>query len=366
VRIAVKPIPPLSSGEPRRFIITFQDLPKVKTEPKRSATATNAKVAELEQALQFTKETLRSTIEELETANEELRSTNEEYQSTNEELQSTNEELETSREELQSVNEELSTVNTEHQLKIEELSTVNDDMKNLLNSTGVAILYLDGDLKVKRFTPSATEIFNLIASDVNRPIHHITSQLGDFDISGKARKVLDTLIPVKETIETKAGTWYSMRILPYRTIDNAIAGVVISLVDISEQERLKVSLSYAEAVIDTLFEPMVVLDADLRVITANKAFQETFKVSKPDAEGKLMFDLGEGGWNIPELKKTLKGVLDQSPEVRNYTIEADFRRVGRRRLCLNARQLHDKESDLKRVLLAIEDVTAPRKTEGCL
>ncbi len=315
--------------------------------------------------MEFTKATLRSTIEQLETANEELRSTNEEYQSTNEELQSTNEELETSREELQSVNEELSTVNTEHQLKIEELSTVNDDMKNLLNSTGVAILYLNIELKVKRFTPSATEIFNLIASDVDRPIHHLTSQLGDYDLAGKAKKVLDTLIPVQEPITAKDGKWYSIRILPYRTIDNAIAGVVISLLDISEQERLKVALSYAEAVIDTTFESMVVLDADLRVITANKAFQDNFQITKAEAEGKLMFDLGEGGWNIPALKKALHSVLERSPDVRGYVIEGNFPRVGRRKLCLNARRLHDKASDLKRVVLAIEDITTPKTTNGC-
>ncbi|PPD57891.1 chemotaxis protein CheB [Dehalogenimonas etheniformans] len=364
VRVTVRPISPAGPGETGRFIVTFQELPKSKIRPPKSLAGTSTRVTELEQELQFTRETLRSTIEQLETANEELRSTNEEYQSTNEELQSTNEELETSREELQSVNEELSTVNSEHQLKIDELSTVNDDMKNLLNSTGVAIVYLDTSLKVKRFTPSSTEIFNFIASDVDRPIHHITSQIGEYDIASKASEVLDTLIPVKEIVQSKAGKWYTIRILPYRTIENSIAGVVISFTDISEQERLKLALSYSEAVIDTLFESMVVLDADLKVTTANKAFQDSFKISRAEAEGKLLFDLGDGSWNIPALKEALKAVLEKGHDFLGHAIEGDFPRVGHRRLCLNARRLHDKSSDLKRVLLAIEDVTSSKK-ESC-
>jgi two-component system CheB/CheR fusion protein len=176
----------------------------------------------------------------------------------------------------------------------------------------------------------------------------------------------DFLIPIRETIEIRDGKWYAIRILPYRTTDNAISGVVVSLLDISEQERLKVALTYTEAIIDTMFESMVVLDADLRVITANEAFQDNFKISKAEAEGKLMFELGAGGWNIPALKQALKSVLETSPDVRGYMIEADFPKVGRRKLCLNARRLHDKTSDLKRVLLAIEDVTSPKKTDGCL
>ena len=233
VRITVRPVPtPQSGARPNRYIVTFEDLPQ-KRQRRRGETGIDSRVVHLEQELQYTKETLRSTIEELETANEELRSANEEYQSTNEELQSTNEELETSREELQSVNEELATVNAEHQSKIEELSTVNDDMKNLLNATGIATIYLNNALRIKRFTSAATGFFNLIPSDVDRPLDHITSRFPESDIPAKAGRVLETLLPVSENIRGKDGMWYSMRILPYRTTDNAIAGVVVTFMDIT-------------------------------------------------------------------------------------------------------------------------------------
>ncbi|XUX00387.1 MAG: chemotaxis protein CheB [Dehalogenimonas sp.] len=365
VKITVMPVIPVGMAEQGgRYIITFQDLPKMKRFKGRGSEENDGRVSQLEQELQYNKETLRSTIEELETANEELRSANEEYQSTNEELQSTNEELETSREELQSVNEELSTVNAEHQAKIEELSTVNDDMKNLLNSTGVATIYLDNDLKVKRFTPTATHIFNLIAGDVNRPISHITSQMGDYNIAAKAQKVLDTLIPVQESLESKDHHWYSMRILPYRTTDNSIAGVVVTFIDVSEQERLKVALSYAESITDTLFQPTLVLDADMRIVTANMAFQEAFKTSRLDAEGKGLFEIGQGEWNIPELKKVIEGLIETGREVRGNSFEIDFKLIGHRKLCLNARTLNEK-GEPRRFLLGIEDITEPRK-EGCV
>ncbi|HTY81250.1 MAG TPA: chemotaxis protein CheB [Dehalococcoidales bacterium] len=361
IKITVKPVVPTSPGEPPgRLIISFQDVLKPKSHSKKSDT-TDTRVSELEQELQFSKETLRSTIEELETANEELRSANEEYQSTNEELQSTNEELETSREELQSVNEELSTVNAEHQAKIDELSTVNDDMKNLLNSMPIATIYLDNDLKVKRFTPAATGIFNLIATDVDRPISHITSQIGDYNIAEKAKKVLDTLLPFQDSVQSKEGKWYSMRILPYRTTDNAIAGVVVTFVDISEQERLKLALTYAEAINDTLMEPVIVLDNELKVISANRAFYELFKMNRGEVEQKLLYELDGQRWAIPELKKLLEKILPKNTELRDYELEADFPRVGKHKLALNARRLSQKDGTVQRIVLAIHNVTEQAK-----
>ena len=163
-----------------------------------------------------------------------MRSSNEEYQSTNEELQSTNEELETSREELQSVNEELLTVNNEYQSKIEELSVINDDMMNLLNSSNTATIFLDNALQIKRYTPAATRIFNLIGTDVGRPLGHLTSNIRVEKLTENARKVLDTLIPFREEVQTQDGHWYSMRLHPYRTTRDAIAGVVLSFIDINE------------------------------------------------------------------------------------------------------------------------------------
>jgi len=276
IKITVKPVLTVHPGEPKgRLIVTFEDVPKAKKSPKKDG-QTDTRVTELEQELQFTKETLRSTIEELETANEELRSANEEYQSTNEELQSTNEELETSREELQSVNEELSTVNAEHQAKIEELSTSNDDMKNLLNSMPVATLYLDNQMRVKRFTPAATGIFNLISSDVDRPINHITSQMVDYNIEKDAQNVVNTLVAVEKTIRSKDNKYYLARITPYRTSDNAIAGVVVTFMDTTQRvnsedtmAKAKGQLASMGGILDSISDALFVIDRDWRYIYVN-------------------------------------------------------------------------------------------------
>ncbi len=233
VRIAVRCV----SGIPERaghMIVTFQDIKEPLRRRKPTGNENDSRIKELEQELQFTRENLRSTIEELETANEELRSANEEYQSTNEELQSTNEELETSREELQSLNEELMTMNTECQTKIDQLSVINDDMKNLLNSTSIATVFLDNEMRIKRFTPAATAIFNLIEADIGRPIDHVTSLLQYDSLPETVKKVLETLIPVREDVRIRGDYWYSMRIHPYRTTNNTIAGLVISFIDIND------------------------------------------------------------------------------------------------------------------------------------
>src|SRR5439155_10630929 len=171
-----------------------------------------------------------------ETSSEELKSSNEELQSSNEELQSTNEELETSKEELQSVNEELVTVNTELQKKIDELSQANDDMNNLLAGTGVGTIFVDENLRIQRFTPAATQIINLIPTDVGRPVGDLVSRMVAYEhLVEDVKGVLDTLIPREAEVQTREGQWYLMRILPYRTMENVIAGAVLTFVEITQQ-----------------------------------------------------------------------------------------------------------------------------------
>jgi two-component system CheB/CheR fusion protein len=217
-----------------------------KKKEKSSDEDMEPRVQALEQELQSTKEYLQTTIEELETSNEELKSTNEELQSTNEELQSTNEELETSREELQSTNEELETVNTELQNKVEQLSEANNDLNNLLGATEIATLFLDNDVKIKRFTPKAAEIFKLIGGDVGRSISDIVHNLHYEDLAGDVQEVLKNLGKVEKEIRTKEDKWFFMRILPYRTVENAIDGVVVTFIDISQQKRLELRLAELE------------------------------------------------------------------------------------------------------------------------
>ncbi len=200
----------------------------------------DARIAALTQELRTKDEYLQSATEELETSNEELKSSNEEMQSVNEELQSTNEELETSKEELQSVNEELSTVNTELQVKVSDLTRLNNDMNNLLAGTGIATIFVDHQLCILRFTAGVCTIINLIAADMGRPVSHIASNLiGYNSLAEDVKNVLDTLIPNEAEVQSRDGRWYTMRIQPYRTINNVIEGAVITFVDITEIKEIR-------------------------------------------------------------------------------------------------------------------------------
>ena len=228
------------------FMVVFTD---VEAPPERKApgripiTRTrSARITELERELQEAREELQTTREEMQTSQEELKSTNEELQSTNEELQSTNEELTTSKEEMQSMNEELQTVNAELQAKVDELSRTNNDMKNLLNSTNIATVFLDNELNVRRFTPQATKFFKLIAVDVGRPITDIATALLYTDLFEDAREVARTLTFVEKQITTRDGRWLETRIMPYRTLENVIDGVVITFTDITASKTLETQL----------------------------------------------------------------------------------------------------------------------------
>jgi len=333
----------------------------VKSGPKIT-NAAEARIAELEQELEETRESLHSRIEELETGVEELQSTDEEFQSTNEELQSTNEELLTSQEELQSVNEELVTVNAEQQTTNASLSALNDDLINLFSSTDIAVVFLDEELSVKRYTPTATKLFSLIAVDIGRPIYHITTALAYDNLAEDAKEVLSTLIPVEKEVKTKDGRWFTIRILPYRTAENAIAGLVLTFVETSRLQKLnqelKAAMDYANSIVATIREPFLILDAELRVISANHAFYRTFQVEPGETEGQLIFHLGDGQWDIPRLRELLEDILPKNSTFDGFEVDHDFPNVGRRKIILNARQLFVEGGTVShRVLLAMEDVT---------
>jgi two-component system CheB/CheR fusion protein len=225
-------------------MMVFSDLPSpphAEVPAGRRAT-TSTRVAELAAEVQRSHEELQSTREEMQTSQEELKSMNEELQSTNEELQSTNEELTTSKEEMQSMNEELQTVNHELQSKVEELSRSNNDMKNLLNSTEIATLFLDGELLVRRFTASTSKLIKLIPGDTGRPITDIASVLQYPELAEDTREVLRTLVYCERQVSARDGRWFRVRILPYRTIDNVIDGVVITFSDVTETKSLEEKL----------------------------------------------------------------------------------------------------------------------------
>jgi two-component system, chemotaxis family, CheB/CheR fusion protein len=228
------------SGADALYMVVFQDLGEIKPAPdgdpvEPGEAMESANVRQLEAELKTTKERLQTSTEELESANEELKSRNEELSSMNEELQSANEELETSKEELQSINEELQTVNTELHVRVDELSHANSDIANLLESTQIATIFLDRELRVKSFTPAAKDVFHLVESDTGRPIAHVRARFKLDAVEEDAARVLRTLASIERQVESDDGQQrYVMRMLPYRTIDNVIAGVVMTFMNATE------------------------------------------------------------------------------------------------------------------------------------
>jgi len=249
VNLTVRPFqedPALPQG---LMLVIFEEVPgKDKGRPPAAETLLSPegdeKIRALERELQDKEEYLQTTFEELETSNEELKSTNEELQSANEELGSTNEELETSREELQSLNEELSTVNSELQGKVDQLSQSGNYMHNLLASTGVGTIFVDNQMCITFFTPAAARSVHLIQGDIGRPIGHVVTNLVDYDrLALDIKAVLDSLVPVEAEVQSKEGLWYMMRILPFRTLENAISGAVITFIDITDLRKVREALA---------------------------------------------------------------------------------------------------------------------------
>ncbi|MBP1203780.1 two-component system CheB/CheR fusion protein [Duganella sp. 1411] len=222
------------------LMVTFASVPL--PPEKRRSRSTNPQVLELEQQLAQARLEIQAVRDEMQTSREELKSANEELQSTNEELQSTNEELTTSKEEMQSLNEELYTVNAELQSKVDDLSLVNGDMKNLLNSTDVATIFLDNKLRIRRFTDQTTQIYKLIPADVQRPLSDIVNDLQYPELEADAHEVLRTLVFCEKQIATRSGGWYTVRIMPYRTVENVIDGVVVTFINITESKLLEAQL----------------------------------------------------------------------------------------------------------------------------
>jgi two-component system CheB/CheR fusion protein len=244
INLTVRPV-----AEPKALrgtmMVVFSEVAAAPAGPPSTKAAkprVSVRIAELARELQHAHQEIQTTREEMQTSQEELKSTNEELQSTNEELQSTNEELTTSKEEMQSMNEELQTVNHELQSKVDEVSLSNNDMTNLLNSTDIATLFLDGELRVRRFTTPTARLFNLIPTDTGRPITNITTELQYPELPEDAREVLRTLVFKEKQIAARDGRWFAVRILPYRTLDNRIDGVVLTFTDTTAATQLKMTL----------------------------------------------------------------------------------------------------------------------------
>ena len=348
------------------LLVSFQDAelpPLEKRKPGRRVTGKKEanRLEELEQDLTYTKENLQATIEEMQAANEELKSTNEELQSTNEELQSTNEELETSKEELQSVNEEIVTVNSELQAKIEQLTSVQNDMKNLLEGVNIGIIFLNDRLAISRFTQEATKVFRLAASDAGRPLADIRSLIPDVDLIPDAQAVLDSLIPRERTILTTNKEWFNVRIMPYRTLDNLIDGVVMTFSSVTAlkaiENKVRIAKEYAENIVNTVREPLIVMNSHFIVISASRSFYETFGETPEGTIGQVLYRLGNWQWDIPRLHDLLEVVLPKDVGFENVEIEHDFPNIGTKTMRLYARRIISAEGTEQLILMGIEDVT---------
>ncbi|MEG4092210.1 chemotaxis protein CheB [Microcoleus sp. Pol12B4] len=309
---------------------------------------------------------LQAVIQDQESLNQDLKVANEEILSSNEELQSTNEELETAKEEIQATNEELTTTNDELRSRNIEQSLVNNDLINLLSSINIPILMLTNDLQIRRFTPTAQQIFSVIPTDVGRPFSDIRSTLNVPDLEQMILEVIDTLQTKEQEVQTLSGYWYNLRIRPYRTTENQIDGVVMVLLDIDALKRsartLEEARNYAETIVETVQTPLVVLDADFRVNKANRSFYEMFQVLPSQTAKSSLFELGNGQWNIPQVRWILEDILVSDVQLENFELDHLFDNIGPKTMLLNACKLEREDRDLM-ILLSIEDITQRKQLE---
>ena len=374
VAVEVVPIQGRSSGR-FGFLLLFMEPPEIapvrpetgKPAPNTPRREADRQIVRLEQELATTQQYLQAIIEDQSGANEELQTANEEILSSNEELQSLNEELETAKEELQSGNEELSTLNDELTNSNRELGQLGDDLANLLAGLQIPVVLLTSDLRVRRFTPAAARLMNLIPADIDRPLRDIRPNFDLPNLEGWLLEATETAGVVEREIQDGRGDWYSLRILPYRTRDNRIDGALMALVDINSLKQAATHVAeardLADAIIETGREPLLVLDGKLRVERANRAFCDLFRVSPEETEGRFFDDLGDLQWKIPAVHLALESVLAEAQDFRDLTVEQEFAAIGRRTMVLNARRVRQHGGKEVKILLAIEDRTDAREAE---
>jgi two-component system, chemotaxis family, CheB/CheR fusion protein len=345
------------------YLVTFDEVAAPDAGGAEDGGAPGDLVQELEGEPADARLHLEALIEGYEASQEEMQAFNEELQSINEELRSTTEELETSKEELQSINEELATVNQENRHKVEELAQLAGDLQNLFASTHIATLFLDRQLRIMRYTPPLTELFNVRPADRGRPISDLTHRLGDVDLEADARQVLRALVPITREIQGDDERWFLTRFLPYRSTEDRIEGVIITFVDITEgkeaERAIREAKLFAESIVQTLHEPLLVMTSDLKVQSANDAFYEQFKLDREATIGRRIFELGNEQWDIPGLRTLLEQVLPDDEAFDDYEVRHTFEAIGERVMLVNARRL----DDVQLILLGIRDITVRRKAE---
>ena len=364
--VAITVIPLALAGKPMHFLIllgrstvTTTEVPQENAQegpPAGPVMTIEEENARLTQELSSTREYLQSVIEE-------LRSTNEEAQSANEELQSTNEEMQTSKEELQSSNEELNTINAELQGRNAELAQANDDLLNLLGSMNIPIVMTGRDLRIRRFTAVAEKALRLIPTDIGRPIADLKPRINVPDLEDVLLQVLATLQPYEREVEDHEGKSYLMRVRPYRTGDDRIDGTVLQLLDVSEikrsLERAKNARDYAETIVNTIREPLAVLDDRLTIRDANSAFYSAMELPEGSATGKPILEASIDQFDTPPIRALFDRLKRGAMEL--VDVEIEPRAAGdTRTLLLNARRLRSPDGE-HLILLAFEDITERKR-----
>ena len=267
------------------------------------------------------------------------------------------------------------------------MTGMQNDMKNLLDSISTGTLFLDIQLVIRRYTPAAAKVYRLIPGDVGRPLSDIQSNLDrsdpTIDLQADLKAVLDTLIPVEREVHTTDGAWYLARIQPYRTLDNVIEGVVLTFTPVTDfklaseaaqraAEQLAATLQagtqqareLAEGIVNTVAEPLLVLNGDLQVISASRSFCQHFQVAAEQTVGRKIYDLGNGQWAIPALRELLESILPQNQAMEGYVVEHNFPSLGLRRMVLNARRIVTALGNTELILLAMVDISSPEAKEN--
>jgi two-component system CheB/CheR fusion protein len=360
-------------SQERLFLVIFEDRAatgtagpamREKVQAMKKNRSQEDQVAPLAHELAATQQHLKTIVAEHEASTEELKALNEEVQSSNEELQSINEELETSKEELQSTNEELSTVNDELQNRNEEITQSNNDLVNVLSGVDIPILLIGNKLQVRRFNASAGKALNLIATDIGRPISDIRPNINVPDLDRLILEVVDSLKIKEQEVQDTQGRWYSMSIRPYKTVDNRIDGAIVTFEDIDGLKlgmlRIQEARDYAEAIVETVREHLIVLSKDLRVVTANQAYYKNFAVKPEAIKNKYFYDIQDGLWNMPKLRQLLEEIITENSVFNDFEVDYEAPGAGRRFMLLNARRVAREE---QLILLAVEDITARRMAE---
>ena len=368
VSISAQPIE--ATGE-AFLLVSFSDEPeRPKNRKEQSGTKVAPHVIELGEELEATRKELESAIRDLEISNDELTATNEEAMSVNEELQSTNEELEISKEELQSLNEELTALNSQLNETVEVQRATANDLQNTMNSSDIAMLFLDANLEIRLFTPAAKSMFSVIASDIGRPLADLARLSDDVNLLADAGTVLANQMPMSREVETREGAWYTRRVLPYRAQDGRVEGVVLTFADISERKAAERAIdaarSYSDSIINTIRQPLVVLDDAFRVISASRSFYRAFAIEPGETVGRQLDAVDDGRLDIATVHGFLDRLRNGETVIEDHEVDVELPPQGTRSLLLGALEIRDDPKTPRRILVTIDDVTERNKVSDAL